>query len=92
MLYTARSTARKYHLAKLHHSININVEKLRRLRLADDIVLIADHCMGDAMVMLEKSYHASLRVGLKITMSKTQIVTIWCLIVRSPSMEEILSM
>lgn len=56
------------------HGININGEKLSHLRFADDIVLIADR-MDDATEMLEKLYHASLEVGLKINMTKTQIMT-----------------
>lgn len=54
--------------------VNINGEKLNHLRFADDIVLIADS-IGDATLMLEGLCLASKKVGLKINMMKTEIMT-----------------
>lgn len=54
--------------------ININGETLSHLRFADDMVLIADR-MDDAKILLDRLYHSSLEVGLRMNMAKTQIMT-----------------
>lgn len=54
--------------------VNINGENLTHLRFADDIVLIADR-FDHAMAMLEQLNSASHKVGLKINVSKTQLMT-----------------
>lgn len=54
--------------------VNINGEKSTHLIFADDIVLIADSRNG-AVSMLEKLYVNSQKLGLKINMTKTEIMT-----------------
>ena len=57
-----------------NRGINIDGERLTHLRFADDIVLISDN-IGNAKQMLEELVGASLKVGLRINTSKTQIMT-----------------
>lgn len=54
--------------------ININGENLNHLRFADDIVLISD-CVNKAQEMLQKLNATSEQMGLKINISKTQVMT-----------------
>lgn len=57
-----------------NRGVNIDGEKLTHLRFADDIVLITDN-IGEAKQMIEEIVQASLKVGLQINASKTQIMT-----------------
>ncbi|XP_030755289.1 uncharacterized protein LOC115881780 [Sitophilus oryzae] len=57
-----------------NRGINIDGERLTHLRFADDIVLVSDN-IGDSKQMLEELVQASLKVGLRINTSKTQIMT-----------------
>lgn len=54
--------------------LNINGENLTHLRFADDIVLISDR-LDHAMNMLQQINSASHKVGLKINVAKTQLMT-----------------
>ena len=54
--------------------VNVNGERLGHLRFADDIVLLCDR-LDEARELLNRLYLSSLEVGLKINMSKTQIMT-----------------
>lgn len=54
--------------------LNINGESLTHLRFADDIVLISDR-LDHAMNMLQQINSASHKVGLKINVAKTQLMT-----------------
>jgi hypothetical protein len=53
--------------------ININGVSLSHLRFADDIVLFAE-TPDDLQNMIQDLYHASLRVGLRMNMSKTKVM------------------
>ena len=54
--------------------ININGEYLTHLRFADDIVLMAE-TLEDLNTMLEDLSNASQRVGLKMNMDKTKVMS-----------------
>ncbi|KAH1021435.1 hypothetical protein HUJ04_010951 [Dendroctonus ponderosae] len=54
--------------------ININGENLTHLRFADDIVLIT-HRINHARTMLQQLNAASQNIGLRINLSKTQLMT-----------------
>ena len=54
--------------------ININGEYLSHLRFADDIILIAAD-LDQAQIMLEQLNEESSKVGLKMNLSKTKIMT-----------------
>ena len=54
--------------------ININGKYLSHLRFADDIVLIATS-LDQAQVMLQQLNDESIKVGLKLNLSKTKIMT-----------------
>lgn len=54
--------------------INIHGVFLSHLRFADDIVLFAE-TLEELQVMVESLYHASLKIGLKMNMSKTKVMT-----------------
>ncbi|XP_030760428.1 uncharacterized protein LOC115885606 [Sitophilus oryzae] len=56
-----------------NRGINIDGERLTHL-FADNIVLVS-HNIGDSKQMLEELVQASLKVGLRINTSKTQIMT-----------------
>ncbi|KAG7307782.1 hypothetical protein JYU34_006375 [Plutella xylostella] len=54
--------------------VNINGTYMSHLRFADDLIVLAEN-VADLQEMLEELHVASLRVGLKMNMSKTKIMT-----------------
>ncbi|XP_030760917.1 uncharacterized protein LOC115886027 [Sitophilus oryzae] len=73
-LFTAVLEYAMKSLSWKNRGINIDGEWLTHLRFTDDIVLVSDN-IGDSKQMLEELVQASLKVGLRINTSKTQIMT-----------------
>ncbi|XP_073960723.1 uncharacterized protein [Choristoneura fumiferana] len=52
----------------------VDGERLSHLRFADDIALITDN-VGDMVVMIDELQRESLKIGLKMNVTKTKIMT-----------------
>ncbi|KAG7308870.1 hypothetical protein JYU34_006132 [Plutella xylostella] len=54
--------------------VNINGRRLSHLRFADDIIILAED-VSDLQCMLAELHEASLKVGLRMNMSKTKVMS-----------------